>query len=115
MAAGRKVSIVAAGFQPGESVILRIGKTGQVRTVTAGADGRVRVSVTLEAEQAGTHQVVASSSTSGRRVTQTIRVTADASDLPVTGQSVAPWLTVALMLFLIGHLIIWRRRSMLPG
>ena len=115
VAAGRKVSIVAAGFQPGESVILRIGKTGQVRTVTAGADGRVRVSVTLEAEQAGTHQVVASSSTSGRRVTQTIRVTADASDLPVTGQSVAPWLTVALMLFLIGHLIIWRRRSMLPG
>ncbi|MBU3703572.1 MAG: hypothetical protein FGM42_04265, partial [Ilumatobacteraceae bacterium] len=108
--AGKKVSIVAEGFQPGERVLLRVGSGGSPVRIVADANGSVRLAVALESVSAGTQEVSAQSATTGRKVTQQMRITVPSTDLPVTGSPVAPLATISFTLLLIGFLLTWRQR-----
>ena len=107
---GQQVTLVAAGFTPGETVVMSIDPTGITRRLVADKNGEVRMTVTLGTTvRPGAVRVRAISES--RNVTQRINVVSSGTNLPTAGGSHSPVVFIASLLLLIGHIVLSRRRT----
>ncbi|MCW4459964.1 DUF1349 domain-containing protein [Microbacterium sp. MPKO10] len=98
---GETQTVVASGFEPGESVTGTMHSTPlDLGSQTADADGDVTFSWTIPADTSvGVHSAVLTGEVSGE-VSADFRVSAD--QLAATGANAAPWLWAGALMLLVG-------------
>jgi hypothetical protein len=88
---------------------MSVGKNGKTRIVTADQNGEVRLTVKLTAIGDG-QRVMASATAGSRKASQAIDIKEGPATLPAAGFSLIPMLLLATLLFLVGLLLLARRR-----
>jgi uncharacterized repeat protein (TIGR02543 family)/LPXTG-motif cell wall-anchored protein len=105
---GQRVTIVATGFLPGESVLMTIGGSNVQRRVTADVNGEVRMEVKLSSLIRG-DKVLALAKAGSGEAKKEIEISSP-NRLPDTGGTATLLLGLAAVLLALGSVLSTRRR-----
>jgi LPXTG-motif cell wall-anchored protein len=109
---GTTITVVARGFIPGESVQMSVGTGNKTRTVTADANGEVRLTVRLTSSDGA--RVLAQAQAGTRKATQDIQVADSPSTLPSTGTTSQGGILLGFLLVILGLTAVVRKRPLTP-